>query len=124
MKRYVLIGAGLMLLAGSGAALAQMPPGGPEGEDGPHHGPMGGPMMEHGPMMGGPMMRHWGHRGPMSGGAAFHFKKGDMEIGVRCSENEPTYACVQAVGELLGKLNGTASSTPDATTAPTTPPSR
>ena len=60
-------------------------------------------------MMGGPMMGHGGpgrgwHRGPPPRGASFHFERGDTSVGIRCPENEPVRACVDASVVLLDRL--------------------
>lgn len=120
MKRYLLIGTGIALLAGGGVALAQMSPGGMDrmergGYDGSE---MRGPGM-HGPGMMPPhdydmMRRHHGEGEGPGSAAAFRFKRGDMEIGIRCSEREPVQACVNAASALFDKING-------ASSAPKTP---
>lgn len=105
MIRYLLIGTCAAVLAGGGVALAQMPPGGHDG-DGPHgsmdHEEHMGDMMEH-------MHRHHGGGG-MPHGTAFHFKKGDAEVDIACSEGESVQACVAGASALLDKL-GYASAT-------------
>ena len=36
--------------------------------------------------------------------ARFHIRRGDTRVDVRCAENEPTRACVDAAVTLLDKL--------------------
>jgi hypothetical protein len=81
--------------------------GGP-GRDG--HGPMDG---MHGPMGHGPMDMRMGwmmhhmmeaHRPPPSKGAHFRFKKGDAMVDIKCADDEPMKACVDAGSALLDKL--------------------
>lgn len=96
MTKYLTIGAGLLLLAGSSVAFAQMPPGGgPGGPGGP--GPRG-PMMERHGEWG---MRHMG----FGHGTAFRFRKGDAEADIVCSPRDPLQDCVAAASALLDKLN-------------------
>ena len=47
--------------------------------------------------MGPPMM-------PPSRAAAFMIERGDTKIHVRCAENEPMQACVNAASALLDKV--------------------
>lgn len=105
MRKYLIIGTGLALLAGGGVAMAQAPQGGPDGP-GPH-----GPSMEqneHGNMhRHWDMMEHMRHRPPPPPhGTSFHFRKGDAAVDITCSDNEPVQACVAAAGTLLDKLGG------------------
>ncbi len=96
MKKYLLVAAGAALLAGSGVAFAQMPPGSPPGG-----GPDGGPEMHRG---------HWGmmHRmhGRGDGAAFFRFKRGDAEMDIKCPMGENVQACVTAAGSLMDKVSG------------------
>ena len=95
MRKLLLIGAGLAVVGG-GAAMAQMPPHGPN-DDGPGDRGMGGrERME--------MMGHMHHRDGGDDAARFRFKRGDMEIDIRCSDREPTQACVAGASALLDKL--------------------
>ncbi len=72
---------------------------------------MGGPMEGmHGPMDAmhrrmGWMMHHmdW-HRPPPSKAAHFRFKKGDALVDIKCADDEPMKACVDAGSALLDKL--------------------
>lgn len=116
MRKYLLIGMGVALLAGAGAAFAQMGPGGPHGRDG-----MDRDRMDRFDDGDGPdamaMMHRMHHR--HSQGAAFRLKRGDMEIDVRCSPEEPMSACVNAASMLLDKANGNTAS--PAPSAPRTP---
>lgn len=116
MKRYLLIGTCAAFLAGSGYAFAQMPPG--PGGDAPH-GSMGSDdrpdMMEHHMDMMERMHHHHHHgdEGGMAHGTAFHFKKGDAEVDIACSDREAVAACVSGATALLDKLmNNTAPAKP------------
>ncbi|MBO1079674.1 hypothetical protein [Roseomonas haemaphysalidis] len=113
MRKFVMLGAGLMLMGATGVALAQTaapPPPAPQAQaDTPPPPPPGGPGMRGagGPGMRGPM----GGPGPFHGGpppsraASFHIEKGDTELHVRCAENEPMQACVNAASALLDKVS-------------------
>ena len=93
MRKYLLVATGVALLAGSGVALAQMPPGG---------GPEGGPEQHH---EGWGMMRH--HMHPRGDGAAFfRFRRGDAEMDIKCPVGENVQACVAAAGSLMDKVSG------------------
>ena len=109
MKTWIAVGAGLALLAG-GVAVAQTAggpppageaapfPGGP-----PDHGPMGGPDgMRHGPR--GYMDRMMRMRPPPSKAAHFLFRKEGATVAIKCADDEPTKACVDAASALLDKL--------------------
>ena len=90
MRKVFLIGTGLALLGGGGVALAQVPPGGPDGmerDTGPHER----------------MEMHHMHMRPR--GAAFRFRKGDTEIDIRCAVREPMQACVAAASALMDKVS-------------------
>ncbi len=65
-------------------------------------------------------MMHGRHHG---GGeaASFRFKRGDMEIGIKCSEREPTQVCVNAASMLLDKLNNAPTPTPTPPAPPKMP---
>ncbi len=99
MRKVLLVGAGLAVLAGGGVAMAQMPPGpglnGP-GPGGPGPRPPG--MMEQHDRMAMRMMQM------ASRSAAFRFKRGDTEIGIKCAADEPTQACVAAASALIDKI--------------------
>jgi hypothetical protein len=101
MRKVLIIGTGLALLAGGGVAMAQMPPGAPGGP-GPH-----GPGM--GPQEQWNMHRHWAMMEHMrhhhEHGTSFHFRKGDASVAITCSDSEPVQACVNAAGTLLDKLH-------------------
>jgi hypothetical protein len=99
MRKILLAGTGLMLLAGGGVALAQMPPGGPGGRGGPDDMEAHGRMEMH-------------HHMRMRPGAAFRFRRGDAEIDVRCAVREPMQACVAAASALLDKVSSLPSKTP------------
>ena len=92
MKRLTLIGAGLAMLAGSGVAMAQMPPPSPGATD-MHDGGGPGARFE--------MMRRMRHES----GAAFRFRKGDASIGIKCPSAETVQACVSAAGTLIDKIS-------------------
>lgn len=70
----------------------------------------GGRGMAHGmgePGMGGPGMGPHGMRMGMMRppkAAIFHFARGEAEIHIKCADDEPTRACVEAAGILLEKL--------------------
>ena len=105
------------LLAGS-VAIAQpaspaAPPPAPEAaprDRGPMDGPMGerrGPPPEmrgemprdmHGDMHG--VMRHM----RPSKAAVFNFRKGDARVFIKCADDEPTKACIDAASALMDKL--------------------
>jgi hypothetical protein len=56
-----------------------------------------------------------------SGGAHFRLQRGDARIDIRCGDNEPIGACVEAAGRLLDKvmsLRGTGTDGPGAGTRP------
>ncbi len=96
MRKYLLAAAGIVLVAGSGAAMAQMPPpGGPEAGSG-----------------AGAEQRHerWGmmhhHRPERDGAAFFRFRRGDAEMDIKCPAMENVQACVAAAGSLMDKVSG------------------
>lgn len=91
MGKYLLIATGVAILSGTGAALAQMPPG-----DGP-----GGPEEHHERWR---MMRHH-HEG--DGAAFFRFRRGDAEMDIKCPAMENVQACVAAASALMDKVAST-----------------
>ncbi len=93
MRKYLLIATGVAVLAGTGAAFAQMPPGG--GPNGPE---------EHGERWGG--MRHM-HHGRGDGAAFFRFRRGDAEMDIKCPAMENVQACVAAASTLMDKVAST-----------------
>ena len=114
MRKFLLMGAGLAMLAGTGIAVAQAPgqPPPPPGAEGQPPGP-GGPegwmrrMHEHGHEHG--MHEHggapWMHMMMQASKAArFHFSRGENVVDIRCAADEPTKACVDAASALLDKL--------------------
>ncbi|MBO1073948.1 hypothetical protein [Roseomonas marmotae] len=123
MKKFLMLGAGIVMLGMSGVALAQAPtppanaPAAPQAEaerpDRPDRadrhdrfGPGG-----RGPGMMGMRGPH-GQRGfgpPPSDAASFSIRHGDTSLRVRCAEDESMQACVNAASALLDKV--TASST-------------
>ncbi|MBV8095159.1 MAG: hypothetical protein JO110_18405 [Acetobacteraceae bacterium] len=116
MRRWALSTALIVLLAGP--ALAQTPPGGSTTPGGaPPGGPpgVGGPGPEHGmpghhpPGWGGEEREeheeHWPHHMMMHSKAAiFRLHRGDSTILVKCADDEPTQACVNAAITLLDKV--------------------
>ena len=120
MKSWLMAGAGVVLMSGIGVAMAQAPaaapPPPPPGAGAPQ---AGGPGMEErgprGPMgpMGGPGMEEhfgWRHRmamrhmpPPPSKAAHFRLRKGDAAVDVKCADDEPTKACVDAAAVLMDK---------------------
>ena len=96
--RYILLGTAALLIAGVAVAQPAPPDGGPSGED---HGPRS-------EMRGGMGMR--GHRGMMQrmmeGGKAahFHVRRGDSRVDIKCADDEPMKACIDAATTLLDKL--------------------
>lgn len=98
--RRILALAALASLSLAGLAAAQTPPAptppAPEARpdappDSPRH--MRGHMRGHGHM-----------HPPMSRAARFHVTRGDMTLNVRCAENEPMRACVDAATALMDKV--------------------
>jgi hypothetical protein len=63
---------------------------------GPGYGPRS-------PEMDGPM-HGFRHRPPPSRAASFHLQREDSMIHIRCAENEPTRACVDAAAILLDRV--------------------
>jgi hypothetical protein len=62
---------------------------------------------------GPPLMPHWIHSHelppgmpfpPPPKGAFFHLQRGDAQIAVKCADDEPTKACIEAVSQLLDKV--------------------
>lgn len=110
MNKWLVAGTGLALTLG-GVAVAQTapPPGPPAGMEGRPQ--MGGPQ-EGGPDEGGRHGRHggWmgmrGHRPPPPIGKAafFRFHKGDASVAIKCPDDEPVKACVDAATALMDKL--------------------
>lgn len=98
-----------VLLAG-GVAVAQAPGGEPGGGAPPGEmrgrGEMGGPgdMMRHGHMEA--VMREMMHRAAPapSKAARFMFRRGDALVNIKCADDEPMKACVDAGSALLDKL--------------------
>ncbi len=103
MKQVLLLSAGLGVVLAAGVALAQAPGG---DAPPPPHGEMGqgphGEMGHMGPGMHG--MMHGMHRPPPSKAARFMFRKGDAVVAIKCADDEPTKACVDAGSALLDKL--------------------
>ena len=102
MKNWLMAATVGAVLLGAGVAVAQAPS--PPPPPGPMSGPEGGPGGEMGP--GG---HHFGgmrgmHRPPPSKAARFMFRKGDAVVAIKCADDEPTKACVDAGSALLDKL--------------------
>jgi hypothetical protein len=115
MKPWMWMSAGVGVMMAAGVAVAQVPPpappgglgtpppsppgemmrGGPVPHEGPHEGPHGPWMMRH-------MMEM--HRPPPSKAAHFRFRKGDAMVDIKCADDEPMKACVDAGSALLDKL--------------------
>ena len=91
MRKLLLAGTGVLLLAGGGVALAQMPP--PPAGPGPQDGATGPRERMEMRMM---------HMRPRAAG--FRLRRGDAEIDIRCAPNEPMQACVNAAGTLIDKV--------------------
>ena len=110
MKKVLLTGAALGILV-VGTAVAQTPPpppgpppGGPDGPGRPHFpGPGPGMMGPGGPGHGPERMMHMMEM--MSKGAAFHLRRGESRLDIKCAENEPMKACVDAATALLDKVS-------------------
>ena len=102
MKRNLLLGAGLVAMLGAGVALAQAPGEPPRGPDGGPPGDMRGGEMRGGEM--GHYGRYMMRRPPPSKAARFMFRKGDAVVAIKCADDEPTKACVDAGSALLDKL--------------------
>jgi hypothetical protein len=113
MKIWTMVGAALVVMSGVGAAMAQAPAAPTAAPPVPQAGPMGGPG---GPDGAGPMgerggwgMRHgraemMRHMGPPPSKAAhFRLRRGDALIDVKCADDEPMKACVDAASVLLDK---------------------
>ena len=69
-------------------------------EHGDEHGHGMGPMGRMGMMM----RMHMHPPPPPSKAAHFRFRKGDAMVDVKCADDEPTKACVDAASVLLDKL--------------------
>ena len=95
---------GLAVLTGGAAAAQTMtPPPRPDAMSPEVAAPEEGPERGHG---GG--MRHMGdhmrdHMRP-SKAAFFHLRKGDARVDIKCADDEPTKACIDAASALLDKL--------------------
>jgi hypothetical protein len=94
----VLTGLGAVVAAGVAVAQAPSPPSPPsppaEMRTGEHRAD------EHG-WRG---MMHGMHRPPMSKAAHFMFRRGDQVMEIKCSDDEPMKACVDAAAVLMDKL--------------------
>ncbi len=112
MKTWMWASAGVGVLMAAGVAVAQVPPAPPAPGAGPGQGDMHGEM--HGDMgPGGPMGHRMGwmhrmmemhHMHPPSKAAQFRFRKGDAMVDIKCADDEPMKACVDAGSALLDKL--------------------
>lgn len=107
MNKVFVAGAALGAMLAAGVAVAQSPPpGAPPPPPGEMRGPQGGPEGEmRGPHGGMGMMRamHDMHHRD-SKAAHFRFRKGDAMVDIKCADNEPMKACVDAGSALLDKL--------------------
>ena len=111
IRPLLAVAAATALLAG-GVALAQAPTppadapppmerGGME-HGGMDHGRMEGPMGgRHGPP---DRMRAMMEAMHPSKAASFHLRKGDARVDIKCADDEPTKACIDAASALLDKL--------------------
>jgi hypothetical protein len=99
----LIIGAALLAgvaLGAGGSAFSQTPPSG--GPGGPDRGPgMWHDMDQMGPGRFEPGMR--GMRHPPRA-AVFMMSRGDTRMMIKCSDDEPTRACVDAASALIDKL--------------------
>ena len=114
-KTLALAAAALLGSVTLAAAQPAPPPAPPAGQDNPAPDPMRDRMHDgmHGEGRGG-MMGHRMGMGMMGGmmggdmrgprGAHFIFEREGAMIDLRCAENEPTRACVDAAAVLLDKL--------------------
>jgi hypothetical protein len=70
-----------------------------------------------------PVLPEWIHsREPLPGmpflpppppkGAFFHLRRGDAEVAVKCADDEPMKACIEAADQLLDKVTTSTESTP------------
>lgn len=106
--KFVLLGVAAML-ATAGVAVAQPAPPPATPPAAPEAGPMG-EGGRHGMMHGGPMqggrhaMRMMERMHSQSKAARFNFVRDDASISIKCADDEPTRACVDAAGILLDKL--------------------
>lgn len=108
-KTHLAVAFGLALCVGGVAAAQTMaPPSRPDAmgaeaaapADGPGHGPGGG---RPGGGMGRMMGEMMDHMHP-SKAASFHLRKGDARVDIKCADDEPTKACIDAASALLDKL--------------------
>jgi len=111
MKKILMLGVGLVMLGTTGVAMAQAPQppaGGPPQVEGAAPRPEARGPGERGPHRGPGM--HGPHRfGPPSKAASFSIQHGDTRIRIRCAENEPMQACVNAASALMDKVSATPS---------------
>lgn len=116
MKRFLLAGLALSVLAGTAIAQTPPPPPGAEqaapapddasmsprvdADDDDDAAPPPPPrdVREHRPM------RPDGHRPPPSRAAHFHIKSGDTKIDVKCAENEPMKVCADLLMQILDRV--------------------
>ena len=110
MNRVLIAGAGFGAMLAAGVAAAQSPPAPPGASPPPPpgemRGPHGGPDGDmRGPHGGPGMMRamHEMHHRD-SKAAHFRFRKGDAMVDIKCADDEPMKACVDAGSALLDKL--------------------
>ena len=97
----VMTGLGALVVAGVAVAQAPTPPAPPPGPGPGAEMHMG----EHGPgEHGGRGMMQGMHRHPTSKSAHFMFRRGDAVVAIKCADDEPTKACVDAAAIILDKL--------------------
>jgi len=102
MRILTMLGATAIVLGATGVATAQpTPPGAPGVETANEGAPD-----DHPAMRGGPPGMHPGMMRMMrpSRAARFHFSRNDGVVDVKCAEDEPMRACVDAASALLDKL--------------------
>ncbi len=107
---WVATGVGVVLAAG--VAVAQVPNAPPPDAPPPQAPGTRGPMAEMGGDMGpgehrhgwGGMMRGMRHGPPPSKAARFMIRRGDSVVAIKCADDEPMKACVDAGSALLDKL--------------------
>ena len=60
--------------------------------------------MERGGMERGGMGPGWRRPPPPTKAAVFHLRRGDARVDIKCADDEPTKACVDAATALMDKL--------------------